>query len=160
MDGANEMELTESAWVWVACFGGAGGALSAWLAARGSQLVPTGLRQRAPMVVLWRLGHLLVAAAVAAGTSAATAWMVGSIAPPAPWVETRAFSAALAFFWIGFVTAGWLAAERDKRVLRRAVCSAATAPAAHPDLVEALAHASPDAVYEAVQALMPRRVVR
>lgn len=155
-----KMELTESAWVWVACLGGAGGALSAWLAARGSQRLPSGARQRPPMVVPWRLGHLAMAATVAAGTSAATAWMVGSVAPPSLWVETRAFSAALAFFWIGFVTAGWLAAERDKRVLRRAVCSAATAPAAHPDTVEALAHASPDAVYEAVQALMPRRVVR
>ena len=71
-----------------------------------------------------------------------------------------AVSAALAFCWVGFVTAGWIVAERDKLLLHQAVCSAATAPAAHPDTVQALAHASPDAVFEAVKALMPRRVVR
>lgn len=152
------MDVAASTWVWVAGFGGAGGAVSAWLAAGGSPAFAP--RRRQPVAVLWRVGQLALAALAAAGTSAGTAWMVGSAAPPSLWIDTRAVSAAFAFFWIGFVSVGWLAAERDKRVLRRAVCSAATAPAAHPDTVEALAHASPDAVYEAVQALMPRRVVR
>lgn len=155
------MELSQSTWIWVACLGGAGGAMSAWLAARGSRAPVACPRERyEPQVILSRLGHLAVSAGIAAGTSAATAWMVGSVASPTLWVETRAFSAALAFLWIGFVTAGWLAAERDKRVLRRAVWSAATAPAAHPDTIAALADAPPDAVYEAVKALMPRRVTR
>jgi hypothetical protein len=98
--------------------------------------------------VAGRLGTIATTAAIAAATAAATAWMLGRTTT----------SAALAFFWIGFVTAGWLAAERDKRLLRQAVCRAATAPAAHPDTVRALADASPDAVFEAVKALVPRRV--
>ncbi|MBL8139039.1 MAG: hypothetical protein JNL48_20625 [Acidobacteria bacterium] len=138
------MDLTLSTWTWVAALGGAGGVANAWL------VRPQGFG---------RLNHFAVAAAIAAGTAAATAWMIAPTDAPTLWIGARAFPAALAFFWIGFVTAGWLAAERDKQLLRRAVCKAATAPAAHPDTVRALAHASPDAVYEAVQALVPRRGV-
>jgi len=135
--------------------------LSAGLAGqRGADSAP-GPRdlQAIPGIRLGRLRHLAVAAAIAAGTAAATAWMIASTDAPTLWIGARAFPAALAFFWIGFVTAGWMAAERDKQLLRQAVCRAATAPAAHPDTVRALAHASPDAVYEAVKALVPRRVV-
>jgi hypothetical protein len=140
------MDVTLSTWIWVAGLGGAGGVASAWLT-----------RQRGALLI--RLGHLAVAAGIAAGTAAATAWMIASTDAPTLWIGTRAFPAALAFFWIGFVTAGWMAAERDKLLLRQAVCRAATAPAAHPDTVRALAEASPDVVYEAVKALVPRRVV-
>ncbi|MEZ5416689.1 MAG: hypothetical protein R2708_05030 [Vicinamibacterales bacterium] len=148
------MELTESTWVWVACLGGAGGAVSAWLARQG------GLAGPGRAGALGRLSHIAVAATIAAGTAAATAWMIGGPSEPPLWVGPRAVPESLAFFWIGFVTVGWIDAERDKRLLRRAVCSAATAPAAHPDTVQELAHASPDAIYEAVKALVPRRVVR
>lgn len=132
------MDMAASEWIWITCLGGAGGALSAWLA-----------RQRP--------GRVPMAAAVAAATAGAMAWMIGKAGA----LDLSALDArgALAFFWIGFVTAGWMAAEHDKSVLRRAVCRAATAPAAHPDTVQELAHASPDAVYEAVQALVPRRAV-
>ena len=136
------MDVTGSTWIWAAYLGGAGGAVSAWLARQRGR--PPGWPGPA-----WRL-DVALAATIAAGTAAATAWMIGSAAA----------SSALAFFWIGFVTAGWMAAERDKLLLHQAVCSAATAPAAHPDTVQELAHASPDAVYEAVKALVPRRVVR
>jgi hypothetical protein len=129
------MDATGSTWIWAAYLGGAGGAVSAWRVRRGG---------------VGRLGYAALAATIAAGTAAATAWMIGSAAA----------SSALAFFWIGFVTAGWMAAERDKLLLHQAVCSAATAPAAHPDTVQELAHASPDAVFEAVKALVPQRVVR
>lgn len=153
------MDVTVSTWIWVAGLGGAGGALSAWLAghSRSRRLAGSRLGPRR-LTDLLGLGQVAAPAAIAATTAAATAWMIGSTTAPALW-EGRAFPSAIAFFWIGFVTAGWLAAERDKRVLRDAVCSAATAPAAHPDTVQALAHASPDAVYEAVKALVPRRVV-
>lgn len=132
------MDSTAYEWIWIACLGGAGGALSAWLA-----------RQRG--------GRVPIAAVVAAMTTAALAWLIGQAGTLH--LEVLDVRGALAFFWIGFVTAGWMAAERDKSVLRQAVCRAATAPAAHPDTVQALEHASPDAVYEAVQALVPRRVV-
>ena len=143
------MDATGSTWIWAAYLGGAGGAVSAWLARqRGSQstLASVGPRVRRAA----GLGYAALAATIAAGTAAATAWMIGSAAA----------SSGLAFFWIGFMTAGWMAAERDKLLLHQAVCSAATAPAAHPDTVQELAHASPDAVFEAVKALVPRRVVR
>lgn len=132
------MDSAAYEWIWIACLGGAGGALSAWLA-----------RQRG--------GRVPIAAVVAALTTAAMAWLIGQASTLR--LEVLDVRGALAFFWIGFVTAGWMAAERDKSVLRQAVCRAATAPAAHPDTVQALEHASPDAVYEAVQALVPRRVV-
>lgn len=155
------MDLTLSTWIWVAGLGGAGGVASAWLTRqRGAPAAPDALDpEMIRGIVIGRLGHLAVAAAIAAGTAAATAWMIASSEAPSLFIGARAFPAALAFFWIGFVTAGWLAAERDKLLLRQAVCRAATAPAAHPDTVRALAHASPDAVYEAVKALVPRRVV-
>ncbi|MCC6992394.1 MAG: hypothetical protein IT181_25545 [Acidobacteria bacterium] len=145
------MDLTVSTWIWVACLGGAGGAVSAWLARqRGPRLALSRLGPGTGRAALMgRLGAIGTAATIAAATAAATAWMIGRTTT----------SEALAFFWIGFVTAGWMAAERDKRLLRQAVCRAATAPAAHPDTVLALADASPDAVYEAVKALVPHRVV-
>ncbi len=155
------MDLTASLWVWVACLGGAGGAVSAWSAKRpafqGSLSLPH--QRRVRVREQSELSHVARGAAVAAATAAAMAWMIVDASAPSVWIETRAMPAAVAFFWIGFVTTGWLAAERDKRVLRKAVCRAATAPAAHPDTVEALAHASPDAIYAAVQDLVPHRVV-
>ena len=146
------MDVTGSTWIWAAYLGGAGGAVSAWLARqRGSQSTLASLGPRVRRAGgLGRLGYAALAATIAAGTAAATAWMIGSAAA----------SSGLAFFWIGFMTAGWMAAERDKLLLHQAVCRAATAPAAHPDTVQELAHASPDAVFEAVKALVPRRVVR
>jgi len=146
------MDATGSAWVWAAGLGGAGGAVSAWLGRlRSSQpafaSLGPGVRRGGKASPL---SYIAGAAAIAAGTAAATAWMMASAATVT----------ALAFFWIGFVTAGWMAAERDKQLLHRAVCRAATAPAAHPDTVQELEHASADAVYEAVQALVPRPVVR
>lgn len=151
------MNESVSAWVWVACLGATGGAVASWSARWSpSRPVPAGPGRHTERVVdLGRLGHIAIGAATAAATAAAIAWMMSSAAPPSVVVGTRAVPEALAFLWIGFVTIGWLAAERDKRVLHRAVCSAAVAPAAHPDTVQALAHASPDAVYEAVRALVP-----
>ncbi len=146
------MDATGNTWIWAAYLGGAGGVVSAWLARqRGS---PATRPNRGSGVTgaggVRRLGYAAPAATIPAGTAAATAWMIGSAAA----------SSALAFFWIGFMTAGWMAAERDKLLLHQAVCRAATAPAAHPDTVQELAHASPDAVFEAVKALVPRPVVR
>lgn len=151
------MDMTLDTWMLAACLGGAGGAAGAWLAPRGAAGLafprpdPAGRTAEAA-----RLGII----ALAAATSAAVAWMIAGSASPVLWIGVRPFPAGLACFWVGFVTAGWVGAERDKRVLRQAVCSAATAPAAHPDTVQALAHASPDAVYEAVKALVPRRAIR
>lgn len=143
-----------SEWFWVAGLGAAGGAASAWLA-RLQAAPPRDRRAlRRPGATRRRLALLTLSA----GTAAAIAWMVGG--PAALRDGGLGLPSALAFVWIGFVTAGWLAAIRDVHVLRAAVCRAATAPAAHPDTVHALAHASPDAVYDAVAALLPRRLAR
>ena len=48
------MDVTLSTWIWVAGLGGAGGVASAWLT-----------RQRGALLI--RIGHLAVAAAIAAG---------------------------------------------------------------------------------------------
>lgn len=143
-----------SEWIWVAGLGAAGGAASAWL----TRLKAGTLRERRAHRRPGTLRRRLALLALSAGTAAAIAWMVGG--PAVLRDGGLGLPAALAFFWIGFVTAGWLAALRDVDVLRAAVCRAATAPAAHPDTVSALAHASPDAVYDTVVSLIPRRLAR
>lgn len=154
------MDSAIATWLWVGGLGGAGGAASVWLARqRWAQpvLVRLGVD---PGRIPGRLAQIALASVVAGGTAAGLAWMIGRDDASDAWFEPRSISGAAAFFWVGFVTAGWIAAERDKLLLRLAVCRAATAPAAHPDTIEALAHASPDAVYEAVTALVPRRGAR
>lgn len=143
-----------SEWIWVAGLGAAGGAASAWLA----RLKAGTLRDRRAHRRPGSLRRRLVLMALSAGTAAAIAWMVGG--PAVLQDRGLGLASGLACFWVGFVTAGWLAALRDVDVLRAAVCRAATAPAAHPDTVSALAHASPDAVYDTVAALLPRRLAR
>jgi hypothetical protein len=59
--------------------------------------------------------------------------------------------------FIGFVSARGVTNEVDKRVLRRAVFKAASAPAAHPDTVGAMEMAPPETLYSLVDGLMPRR---
>lgn len=154
------MDVTVSPGIVEACLGGAGGAASAWLARKrcAPAAIPGDAPSRRPTLWSSRLAQLALAAVVAAGTAVSTASMLGSRGGT-PWVGVDSVPAALSFFWIGFVTVGWIAAERDKLLLHQAVCRAATAPAAHPDTVQALAHASPEAIYEAVKALVPRRVV-
>lgn len=147
-----EAEGRMKPWVWVACLVGAGGALGAgiaWLEARPRR------RAKRGSGAARRVGRarLIVLAAV---TSSAAAWLVGSPGGSGQ----LALSSAVAFVWSGFVTAAWIAAERDKRVLRLAVCRAISVPAAHPDTVRDLAHASADAVFDAVAALEPRRLPR
>lgn len=149
------MDTELSSWFWIAGLGGAGGVLSAWLTRVGAAPPHRRSARTGRRAAAIRLAIVVVAAA----TAAAIAWMVGGAGGGEP-SSTGRTASALAFFWIGFVTAGWISAERDKRVLRLAVCRAATAPAAHPDTVRGLAHASPEAVYEAVTALVPQRLPR
>jgi hypothetical protein len=59
--------------------------------------------------------------------------------------------------FVAFVSARWATNEVDKLVLRKAVFKAATAPAAHPDLVGAMEMAPPYTLYKLVDRLLPRR---
>jgi hypothetical protein len=59
--------------------------------------------------------------------------------------------------FVAFVSARWATNEVDKLVLRKAVFKAASAPAAHPDLVEEMELAPPYTLYTLVDRLLPRR---
>jgi len=54
-----------------------------------------------------------------------------------------------------FVSARWLTHEVDKLVLRKAVFKAASAPAAHPDVVDEMETAPPYTLYTLVDRLLP-----
>jgi hypothetical protein len=60
-------------------------------------------------------------------------------------------------FFIAFVSARFLTNEIDKLVLRKAVFKAASAPAAHPDVVDEMETAPPYTLYALVDRLLPRR---
>jgi hypothetical protein len=64
---------------------------------------------------------------------------------------------ALFDFFMAFVLARWATNEGDKLVLRSAVFKAASAPAAHPDVVGEMQVATPYALYLLVDRLLPRR---
>ena len=77
------MEMTASMWIWPACLGAAGAAMSAWLTRqRGSRPARLSLDERTWRVVLLRLGRVAIAVATASATAAATAWMIASTAAP------------------------------------------------------------------------------
>lgn len=59
--------------------------------------------------------------------------------------------------FIAFVSTRWVTNEMDKLVLRKAVCKAVSAPAAHPDTVGDMELAQADAIYAIVDQLLPRR---
>ena len=60
-------------------------------------------------------------------------------------------------FFIAFVSARWVTNEVDKLVLRNAVYKAASAPAAHPDVVGEMEVAPPYTLYVLTDRLLPRR---
>jgi hypothetical protein len=74
--------------------------------------------------------------------------------------ETWSFRLLGASAFSGFVTARWASGEADKQLLRCAVSRACVAPAAHPEVVRAIAAARPFKVYTLAEQLMPRHSVR
>jgi hypothetical protein len=82
---------------------------------------------------------------------------VGGIATLAIQGDETPLGLLAASFYGGFVTARVLTSEVDKVLLRLAVRSAAAAPAAHPEIAEAIDHAPPYAVYKMAVDLAPRR---
>lgn len=64
---------------------------------------------------------------------------------------------SLCDLFIAFVSARWLTNEVDKLVLRQAVFKAASAPAAHPDVVGEMETVPPYTLYTLVDRLLPRR---
>jgi hypothetical protein len=109
------------------------------------------------MVRVLRVG-LLVSSVVGAVASLGLLWALRGMADfdavRADEVPVRLIAASL---FVGFVTARGLTSEVDKFLLRLAVRNAAAAPAAHPEVAEALDHAPPYAAYRIAVDLMPRR---
>jgi hypothetical protein len=137
--------------------GAAGGALNL-VVARQFQWLPSARRflpGKAPILGLGLVGSVAVGAAA---TAVAWVWPLGTACAQIARGETGVLLASIGHVLIGFVAVRWVNAERARAILRRAVYQAATAPAAHPDMVRSIAVASPDAIYDAVDALTPRRI--
>ncbi len=145
-------------WDWVSFGGGLGGALNA---ATSSNLRP--FPSWSVPLDGYRFGWvtrvgLLASAAVGAAASVGVLWALQDMADvnalrdhglPLRLVGASAF--------VGFITARGLTSEVDKVLLRLAVQKAASAPAAHPQIAQAIDHAPPYAVYELAAELAPRR---
>jgi hypothetical protein len=108
-----------------------------------------------------RLAHVGLLGNVAVGLimSASVFWLlevVGRGITPESGASTW-LPAGLALV-LAFVTARALTSEADKVTLRRAVCKAASAPAAHPDTVRAMERAPLSVLTSLVDDLVLRRV--
>ena len=142
---------------WVITLGGTiGGALNAVLSDRSPVL---------PSVVKLSPGHTRVLRVGVAGnivTGVAAAWSLCWIVQLAG-IDLDAkggsglFLLGLCDSFVAFVSARWATNEVDKLVLRKAVFKAASAPAAHPDLVGEMELAPPYTLYILVDRLLPRR---
>jgi hypothetical protein len=141
----------------VAVVGGIGGAFNAALS-DNLQLLPVRVRCSLPWT-RWAAVRLGFIANVGLGAVVAAALACvapdAATAPLSTW--TSQLPLAIAGAVIGFLAARWATNETDKWLLHAAVCHAAAAPAAHPDVVRAIARAQPFAIFRIAQDLMPRR---
>jgi hypothetical protein len=143
-------------WIVALVIGGVGGGLSAALSRHGRflpavvRLSPVGPR----IVRVGVLGDIVMGALAAA----CTGWVLrasGSTldANGRPGVLLL----VLAGLFVAFLSARWVSNEVDKLVLRRAICKAVSAPAAHPDALRNIELAPPETIYAIVEDLLPRR---
>jgi len=148
--------MTDLSWLITLAVGGAGGALNAVLSDRARvlptfvTLSPGGTR----IVRVGILGNVLTGAI----TALCLYWAVQATSS-----TLRAKGGldlvllGLCNLFIAFVSARWVTNEVDKLVLRKAVYKAASAPAAHPDVVDEMEMAPPYTLYALVDRLLPRR---
>jgi hypothetical protein len=150
------MEVTLVSW-WVLVAGAAGGALNAGLSGT-PRLLPS-VRRFAPRGTPSPALGLLGNAGVGAGTATATRWALANAAcGPASLNESSLIFASGVCLCLGWAMARWVTTESGNVVLRQAVCRAATAPAAHPATIRTMLQtASAEAIYNAVDELVPRR---
>lgn len=104
---------------------------------------------------LLRVG-LLVNLAASSGAVAGLAWVLVNVLDVDVLHLTTGYILAGGSL-AGFLIARGLTNEVDKGVLRLAVRTAASAPAAHPEVARAIEHAPPYAVYQITTTLVPRR---
>jgi hypothetical protein len=147
--------MTDVSWV-ITLGGGIGGALNAVLSDRTPVL---------PSVVTLSPGQTRVLRVGVAGnimTGAVAAWSLCWVVQFAG-IDLNAKDGVgllllgLCDLFVAFVSARWATNEVDKLVLRKAVFKAASAPAAHPDLVGEMELAPPYTLYTLVDRLLPRR---
>ena len=145
-------------WEWVLLGGGLGGAVNAVLSNNVSLLPALTLdRHGAAGTRVVRVGSL---ASTAAGAVAAAGvlWALRGLLNLDVTLDSQVVGPLLASsLFVGFVSARGLTNEADKALLRVAVRNAASSPAAHPEIAEAIDHASPYTVYQLALDLVPRR---
>jgi len=148
--------MTYGSWLVALVLGGAGGALNAVLSDHARllpsvvTLSPGGTR----VVRIGIVGNILTGALSAVGLY----WTIqaaGSTLSANGGVGLALLGCCNLF--IAFVSARWVTNEVDKRVLRKAVFKAASAPAAHPDMVGEMELAPTYTLYTLVDRLLPRR---
>jgi hypothetical protein len=141
---------------WIVTLGGIGGALNAVLSDR-ARVLPSFVTLSPGRTRVLRFG---VAGNVITGAAAALSlsWIV-KIAGTNLTAEggLGLLLLGLCALFVAFVSARWATNEVDKLLLRKAVFKAASAPAAHPDVVGEMEMAPPYAIYALVDRLLPRR---
>jgi hypothetical protein len=148
--------MSDTTWLVSLIVGGIGGALNAVLS-DCAHVLPSLVRLspgRTRIVRVGILGSVVMGAVTATFLSWAVHTAGASLRP------TSEFGLVLLGFcnlFIAFVSSRWLTNEVDKLVLRKAVFKAASAPAAHPDVVDEMETAPPYTLYTLVDRLLPRR---
>jgi hypothetical protein len=145
-------------WEWVLLGGGIGGAVNALLSNNLSLLPALTLDRHGPTGTrVVRVGSL-ASSTVGAAAAAGVFWALRGLVDLDVALSSQVVLPLLvSSFFVGFVSARGLTSEADKALLRLAVRNAATSPAAHPQIAEAIEHAPPYAVYKLALDLVPRR---
>lgn len=147
-------------WSWFLFGGGLGGVISA-VSVNNLRLLPSLATDEGPTGVghrrVMRIGLLLSAAVGALAPALVVAANADLLDIQAVTAESGFLKVIFSSLLLGFVLARGLAAEIDKGVLRSAVRTAASAPAAHPEVARAIEYAPPYAVYQIASTLVPRR---
>jgi hypothetical protein len=148
--------VTGVSWLVALALGGAGGALNALLSDR-AHLLPSFVTLSPGGTRVVRIG--LVGNVLIGGGVATSLWWAVQAAGGTLSANGGAGLALLGLcpLFIAFVSARWVTNEVDKLVLRKAVFKAASAPAAHPNVVEEMTVAPPYALYTLVDRQLPRR---
>ena len=149
--------MTSASWILSLIIGAAGGALNAMLA-RHTRLLPllmSGPRGRNRVANLGLLGNTAVGGVM----SVVTFWLLerAGCGVAATGGSPTVLPGGMALV-VAFVTARAVTGEADKVTLRSALCTAAGAPAAHPDTVRAMDGAPIAELTSLVDDLVPRRV--
>ena len=152
-DGVLSSPVTSTSWILSLVIGAAGGALNAVLV-RHTRLLPlhvSGSRGRNRVANLGLLGN----AAVGSVMSVVMFWLLERAGCGVA-ATGGSLPAGMALV-VAFVTARAATGEADKVTLRSALCTAAGAPAAHPDTVRAMDDAPIAELISLANDLVPRR---